>query len=403
MRLGLAGVDAGGAHAPSSGQSIAKKIITVAGTNGKGSTIAALQSILAAHGLRCGVFTSPHFQRFNERFQIAGEEVSDSIVCSALEDVEQARGDTSLSYFEFSTLIALKVFADAELDVAILEVGLGGRLDASNIVAADIAIITRIDLDHQDWLGDTREAIGGEKAGILRRGIQFVCTDRDVPQSICARAVELGAASNYIGADFDIHKVAAGLQARVGDAHYGLPNPGVHPDSIAGAVSAAELVLCSVEEPLLAQALRVLPIRGRNEVREIQGRSIRFDVAHNPASVAYLCSVLQASQPLGRRVAVFAVMADKDWSMMIDSVSPFVDDWFLASLVGNDRAESAERIGKSLANKGLIPASAKLPVYPSVAAALSAAIADTRSGDEVLVFGSFFTLAAAYDALDQQA
>lgn len=384
---------------------IADKTVVVAGTNGKGSSVAALEKLLVKAGKRVGVYTSPHFQHYNERFRINGVEADDAEICAALHKIERARADVALTYFEFSTLVALELFSQAELDVAILEVGLGGRLDAVNIVRADLALITRIDLDHQDWLGDTRELIGAEKAGILRENSLFVCADADPPASVVAIAAEKGASSYFIGKHFLVSpsKDIEGfnLTTAAGVSHL-LPDTGLHPASLAAAVQAAELLGLSLAPARVSSILSRVSLVGRQQLIKLAGRSLVLDVAHNPSAVQHLRTSFQSGARFAqakRTVAVFAVMADKEWADMVDIIHDVIDHWFLAELPGNDRAESAPKIATYLQNNGQPHAECFDNVGAGVDAALLKAqqLSTDGTSTQVVVFGSFFTVAAAME------
>ncbi|MFK7734249.1 MAG: folylpolyglutamate synthase/dihydrofolate synthase family protein [Pseudomonadales bacterium] len=383
---------------------IADKIVVVAGTNGKGSSVAALEQLLIDSGKRVGVYTSPHFKHYNERFRIAGIDASDQSICAALHKVEHAREDIALTYFEFSTLVALELFAEASLDVAILEVGLGGRLDAVNIVHADVALITRIDLDHQDWLGDTRELIGAEKAGVLREGILFVCADIDPPVSIVEIAENLSVSCHLIGEHFTVSQATQGFTMRTAaGADHAMPDIGLHPASMAAAVQTAELLGLSPSRASVASSLAQVSLPGRQQLIYLGGQAMLLDVAHNPSAVTHLRASFETGARLSkanRTLAVFSVMADKDWSEMVDIIHDVIDEWFLAKLPGNERAEAPQVIADYVQKKGQ---GQLAQCVDDVAKGLDSALlkAQQMSADgmtiQVLVFGSFFTVAAAME------
>ena len=366
--------------------------ISVGGTNGKGSCVAMLDSILRAAGYRVGTYTSPHILRYNERICIDGVPVDDARIMRAFERIEAARGDISLSFFEFGTLAALEIFSSAGLDIQILEVGLGGRLDAVNIVDAQIALIASIDIDHQEWLGDTREAIGREKAGIFRRQRPAVLGDPDAPASVLAVAEEKGARLARQGVDFGF--------ALEGDRWswwgHGGRHEGLPPPAIPGQhqyLNAAAVLQC------LAQAHAALPVsrdaleRGLREVR-LAGRfqyfpgeiPVLLDVAHNPQSVRVLAGHLRRHFP-GRRVhAVFSVMRDKDIPGILAPIQPLIDHWYLAPL-SLSRAATPEELTEILHNAGIDRVESG---FADAAAACLTARARAVPGDLLLVFGSFF-------------
>ncbi len=376
----------------------APHVVTVAGTNGKGSVVAFLEAMLRASGLRVGAYTSPHLERYNERVRIDGREVDDASLVAAFDRVDRARGDTSLTYFEFGTLAAFDLFARAPLDVALLEVGLGGRLDAVNVVDADVAVITTIDLDHQDWLGGDRESIGREKAGILRGGRPAVCGDRDPPRSVLARAVEIGVTLDVAGRDFQARRGGQtwrweGAGVRLDD----LPLPAlVAPcqiDNAATAIMALHRMPpgCAVHERAIRKGLEEAVNAGRFEwlagPGQCPGRWL-CDVAHNPQAARVLAAGLAVLHCDGRRIAVFGVLADKDIPGILEPLLPFVDVWHLAT-PDSPRAARATDVAALLA--GLSHAG-PITVHDTIAQACTAACDDARMDDEVLVFGSFHTV-----------
>lgn len=415
-RLHLAPIDSGDGLQATQNTSdhakpIADKIVVVAGTNGKGSSVAALEQLLLEADNRVGVYTSPHFHHYNERFRINGVEAADAEICAALHNVERARADTALTYFEFSTLVALVLFSAAQLDVAILEIGLGGRLDAVNTVCADVALITRIDLDHQDWLGDTRELIGAEKAGILRNNCVFVCADVDPPASIVDIASVKCANSYFIGDHFTVSpsSVSQGfdLTTAAGISHL-LPDIGLHPASLAAAVQVAELLGFALDSASVTGVLSRLSLAGRQQLLSLAGYSVLLDVAHNPSAVTHLRTSFRPGARFAhanRTVAVFAVMADKEWAEMVDIIHDVIDHWFLAKLPGNDRAQSPQEIADYLRKIGQAGAQCVDDVGIGVDSALLKVqqLSTDGSPAQVVVFGSFFTVAAAMQHITSSA
>jgi dihydrofolate synthase / folylpolyglutamate synthase len=383
-------------------------VIVVAGTNGKGSTCAFLDAILRAAGYRVGLYTSPHLARYNERVRIDGQPASDTALMSAFAAVERARVDatapTPLTYFEFGTLAALLLFAQQPLDVLVLEVGLGGRLDAVNLVDADVAIISTVDLDHQDFLGDTREAIGAEKAGILRAGRPAVYGERDPPSSVLAAAARLGAPLLRLGHEFGY--ADEGVQWRYrgpGGDRYGLPMPALRGRyQLANASTAiAALGLLAQRLPLDAGALRtgltsvILP--GRFQV--LPGRpTIVLDVAHNPQAARSLAATLADMGFHPRTLAVFGMLADKDIASVVDALRPRVDRWLVASLPA-PRGASASALAAHLRARGV--ADDAIVECTSIADALTRAQSEAVDADRIVVFGSFLTVAAALAALQR--
>ena len=382
-------------------------VITVAGTNGKGSTCAMLEAVYTQSGYRTGVYTSPHLVHFEERCRIAGEPVATAELLPAFAEVEEARkgqgGDEeiSLSYFEFTTLAILRTLSRAGLDVAILEVGLGGRLDAVNIIDTDCAVITCIALDHMALLGNDREAIGFEKAGIMRTGRPVVVSDPVPPQSVLDRALEIGADLWRIGKDFHF----AGDQQQWGWAmhpsHGGRRYAGLAYPALRGAnqLVNASGVLGAVEAlrsrlPVTAQAVRnglaLVELPGRFQI--VPGTpTLVLDVAHNPHSVAALTENLDAMGFYPTTHAVFGAMADKDLGAMLERIAPLIDRWHLTDLPLS-RASTAAALFEMLKAH---PATAKSTVvgcHANPMEALQAAVSHADPADRIVVFGSFFTV-----------
>jgi dihydrofolate synthase / folylpolyglutamate synthase len=371
----------------------AHAVITVAGTNGKGSSVALLETILVRAGHRVGAYTSPHLWLYNERIRIDREAVADQAIVEAFDRIDAARGEVSLSYFEFGTLAALDIFARAGLDVAVLEVGLGGRLDAVNILDADCALVTAIGIDHTEWLGTDREAIGREKAGIFRARRPAVCSDPQPPQSLRETARALGADWYGLGEQFGLRTGAACWDWwGPGATLDGLPFPALQGpyqlNNAAGALMALHTL--GTRLPVTLQAihagLREVRVAGRFTV--LPGPIERiFDVAHNPHAAAALAAALAARPCSGRTLAVCAMLADKDAAGVAAALAPRVDAWYLAGL-GGERGQSAQ----ALALRMRLP-QAQYAVHPDPAAAYAAACASARDGDRVVVFGSFHTIA----------
>ena len=382
-------------------------VITVAGTNGKGSTCAMLEAVYTQSGYRTGVYTSPHLVHFEERCRIAGEPVATDDLLPAFAEVEEARkgqgGDEeiSLSYFEFTTLAILRTLSRAGLDVAILEVGLGGRLDAVNIIDTDCAVITCIALDHMALLGKDREAIGYEKAGIMRTGRPVVVSDPVPPQSVLDRALEIGADLWRIGKDFhfagDQQQWGWAMHPSHGGRRYaGLAYPAlrganqlVNASGVLGAVEALRSKL-----PVTAQAVRnglaLVELPGRFQI--VPGTpTLVLDVAHNPHSVAALTENLDAMGYYPTTHAVFGAMADKDLGAMIERIAPLIDRWHLTDLP-LPRASTAAALAEALKEH---PATAKSTVagcHANPMEALQAAVSHADPTDRIVVFGSFFTV-----------
>jgi dihydrofolate synthase/folylpolyglutamate synthase len=371
-------------------------VITVAGTNGKGSTCAMLEAIYLQAGYKTGVYTSPHLVQFEERCRLLGDSPPAAQFSSAFEQVEQARGETSLTYFEFSTLAILKMMAQADLDVVILEVGLGGRLDAVNLVDADCAIITSIDLDHTALLGNDRETIGLEKAGIIRAGKSVVLSDPVPPGSIVQHAKELGADLWLMGQDFNFS--GDPLQwswAGRGRRYSGLAYPALRGANqllnASGVLAALEIMRPQL--PVTAQAIRnglaMVELTGRFQI--VPGEPVLvLDVAHNPHSVAALAANLDAMGFYPCTHAVFGAMADKDLPSMLKKVLPMVDAWYFTDLP-LARATTAAQLEVEWRQMNTRQ-DVKASQYASPEKALEAAITAAGPTDRILVFGSFYTV-----------
>jgi dihydrofolate synthase / folylpolyglutamate synthase len=388
-------------------------VITVAGTNGKGSTCAMLESVYAEAGYRTGLYTSPHLVHFEERCRIGREAVSAEELVPAFAEVEVARlgqtgddgaGEVSLTYFEFTTLAILRTLSRAGVDLAILEIGLGGRLDAVNIVDPDCAVITSIDLDHMAILGPDRESIGYEKAGIMRTGRPVVVSDPVPPQSVLDRALEVGADLWRIGKDFHFagDKQQWGWAthpSRGGRRFSGLAYPALRGANqllnASGALAAIEVLRGRL--PVTAQAVRnglaLVELPGRFQI--VPGTPVLvLDVAHNPQSVAVLAENLDGMGYYPVTHAVFGAMADKDLPSMLERIAPLIDRWHLCDLPLS-RAATARALADRLAALPVDRSGRPEPVttcHASPSAALAAAVADADPTDRIVVFGSFFTV-----------
>ncbi|RZU46882.1 dihydrofolate synthase/folylpolyglutamate synthase [Fluviicoccus keumensis] len=372
-------------------------VITVGGTNGKGSTVATLTSVYLAAGYRVATYTSPHLYVFNERIALDGSPVADDVLIGAFEAVEAARvqADVSLSYFEFTTLAAFVVFREANPDIVVLEVGLGGRLDAVNLVDATVAVITSIGIDHTDWLGDTREAIGFEKAGIFRAGHAVVCGDREPPATLLDHAADLECPMALKGRDFDFAAKGASWSWWSATArHDGLLMPRLALDNVATALAAIQAVSLPVSESALREGIVQASVPGRLERLLWQGVEIVLDVAHNPHGAAFFMQQLQPVR--GRTRAVLAMLADKDAGGVLDACLGRVDVWYPAGLQVS-RGQDAQRLLSLLQERGMYFAAG----YARVAAALAAALHEALPGDRILVFGSFYTVSAAREWLEK--
>jgi dihydrofolate synthase/folylpolyglutamate synthase len=368
-------------------------ILTVAGTNGKGSTCAYLHAILSAAGYRVGLYTSPHLRRYNERVRIGAEEASDAAIVESLAAVEAARRDVPLTYFEHATLAAMWLFCRAGIDAAVLEVGLGGRLDAVNLFDADCAVVTAVDLDHMDYLGPDREAIGLEKAGIFRSGRPAVCSDPRPPASLVAQAGSIGADLSRLGRDIRVEASGATWLCRVGAAVFpALPLPGLHGryqlDNAAGALAALHALRQRLPVPIAAIRTGLATARQPGRFQVIGREPLRIlDVAHNPHAARALASNLAELPPNGRVIAVLAMLADKDIAGVVAALGERVAAWRLAPL-RVPRGATAEALAGHLAAAG-----GEVRLYPDVASAWLAACQEAGPADTILAFGSFYTVA----------
>lgn len=378
-------------------------VITVAGTNGKGSTCAMIEAVAMQAGYRTGVYGSPHLVRFEERCRIRGEMVDAASLVPHFEAVERARtqGDeVSLTYFEFTTLAILRLMSMSLLDVAILEVGLGGRLDATNVIDADCAVITSVDIDHVEFLGPDREAIGREKAGIMRTGRPVVVSDPVPPQSVIDHAREIGADLWRFGHDFnysgDKQQWAwAGRSRRYAGLAYPALRGANQLINAAGALAALEALRARL--PITAQAVRLglarVELPGRFQI--VPGQpTLVLDVAHNPHAVAALTANLDAMGYFPTTHAVFGAMADKDLAPMLAKVGPIIDRWYFTDLP-TPRAESAAALQQKwnalqMVAGGRRPVSTSLHTSPEEA--LRAAVEAADPADRIVVFGSFYTV-----------
>jgi len=375
----------------------AKQTITVAGTNGKGSALAIMEAILLHKGRRIGAYTSPHLLRYNERVRIDGQPVSDDALCQAFAAIEAARGTISLSYFEFGTLAALLIFEQAGLDLALLEVGLGGRLDAVNIVDADVAIITSIALDHESWLGNSREQIALEKAGIARAGRPLICADDDMPATLLPQLKTLGALPCVLGsAEFSYQRTDEKLTLRCLDnsgerrTFSDLPLPQVPLPSALCAVQALLALGESITEQAVQEVFSRTSLPGRLQQLPYQEKNIVLDVAHNPAAAQLLAQNLGGHKQ-GSLHALFSVMADKDIAGIVAPLRHLVGHWHIAALPNVARAAKPVDIVDVVQNGE--SDGAQVSTYNDVAAAMAGALQQMQQGDTLLGFGSFFTVA----------
>lgn len=367
-------------------------VFTVAGTNGKGTTCRMLETLLMAAGYRVGVFSSPHLVRYTERVRIQGEELAESEHIASFVDIEAGRGETSLTWFEYGTLSALWLFKRAALDVVILEVGLGGRLDATNIVDSDVAVITSIALDHTDWLGPDRESIGREKAGVFRAGKPAIVGEPDMPDTIAEVADSLGAHLFRRGHDWSY--TAQAHCWSFSDAQgtlSGLPLPQVPLPNAATALAALRASPLKVDEAILREWLAKAVLPGRFQT-VAEGPRVILDVAHNPHAAAYLAERLGELPDVGRTHAVVGMLHDKDIAGTLACLSPVVDSWYCAPLDG-PRGATAEQL------MAYLPAA---KAFPSVADAYHQALKQAAEQDIVLVCGSFHTVAQVMETIEAE-
>ncbi|WP_129780550.1 bifunctional tetrahydrofolate synthase/dihydrofolate synthase [Peristeroidobacter soli] len=379
-------------------------VVTVAGTNGKGSTVALTSQILRAAGYRVGTFTSPHLIRYNERIVIDGREVSDASLVAAFERIEAARGDDTLTFFEFNTIAALLVFDTAGVDAIVLEVGLGGRLDSVNAVDADVAIVSSIALDHTDWLGPDVETIGREKAGIFRAGKPAIFGSRDMPASIGEVAQQLGTPLYRLGEEFDWQRDGERWSWRGRNTNYNsLPRPALHGELQFDNASA---VLCALEclssrlpvtRDAIEAGLRNVTLPGRFQVvhrTEPVAVDWILDVAHNPAAAQALAGQLASRPTGGRTLAVCGILGDKDIEGIATALRNSFDSWIIVG-VPSARAVPVDALSERLAKTGAHIAKTAATVADGCEAARTMA----RAGDRIVVFGSFLTVGPALEWL----
>ncbi|MBC7455091.1 MAG: bifunctional tetrahydrofolate synthase/dihydrofolate synthase, partial [Massilia sp.] len=381
-------------------------VIIVAGTNGKGSPCAMLEAILLRAGYRVGLYSKPHFLDFNERARVGGELASDQELVAAFDAVEAVRGDVALTYFEFSTLAIMHLLAGARLDVVILEVGLGGRLDAVNVIDADVAIVTSIDIDHTDYLGTTRDAIGFEKAGIFRPGKAAICSDPVPPATLVAHAESIGADLWLLGRDFNYSgdKQQWNFAGRSGRRN-ALAYPSLRGANqlLNASAALAALEVLRLRLPVGAQEVRtglvVVDLPGRFQV--LPGRpTVILDVAHNPHAASALAQNLGNMGFHPFTYAVFGVMQDKDIAGVIAPMVPFIDHWCVAELPSARSAQAVELLDTiaDLAPVDGKPGERSVTAFADPAAAFANAMSRAGENDRIVVFGSFYTVAGVMAA-----
>jgi len=376
--------------------------ITVAGTNGKGSCVEAMQALLVQHGYSVGAFTSPHFLHYSERIRIDGVAVSDQELIAAFELIEVVRSETSLTYFEFNALAALIIFRRADLDAVLLEVGLGGRLDAVNIIDADVAILSSVDLDHQDWLGDTRSLIAREKLGVARQSKPLLVGETDLPDGFYETVRSIGASALYYGADFSIDnggdRRQFSVNLKTGTGTLLIPDithGNLLPVNISLALQALVSAGFAINAKTCQEALKCLSLPGRQQRVKFQGVDLLLDVAHNPAAARVLAAKISIIQ--GTTYAVASVLNDKDWAGIVAEIHLSVDIWLLGKITDNHRAMETQRLLEVVYNSG-----AEAVCFESVELAFDRAVQLTSPGDQVVVFGSFHTVSAVLTIISKE-
>ncbi len=376
--------------------------ILVAGTNGKGSCVATMESVLLAHGHAVGAFTSPHFVYYNERIRLNGIPVSDESIVAAFELIEATRENVRLTYFEFNTLAALVIFRQSSLDVALLEVGLGGRLDAVNIVDADVAVLTSVALDHQEWLGNTRSLIAREKLGVARPNRPLIVGEQDLPDGFDEMVLEVGAKSLLFGRDFiaslcsDKKKFNLELIGESESACISsLPSGSLLPSNISCALQALYTAGFTLDEALCRQTLSGIRLTGRCQTISYNDTPVVLDVAHNPAAAEVLASYLTPIP--GKTYAVASALADKDWKNIVTSLSDVVDHWLVGQILDNPRATDARSLLEVVYNAG-----ATGEFFFSIDAAFAKAVNRCSKGDRIVAFGSFSVVSAVLAVMEKE-
>jgi len=383
-------------------------LIMVAGTNGKGSVVAFLEAMVLAAGYKVCSYTSPHLQRYNERIKINGNEIDNDSLCRSFERIDQARimarlkvgSDVQLTYFEFGTLAAIDLFQRAKPDIVIMEVGLGGRLDAVNVMQPDVSVITSIAIDHSDWLGDTREAIAREKAGIMRAAKPVICGDSQPPDSLLQQAREVGAELQLIDRDYRVDQTQDQwrLQTPAGDIN-DLPRPALRGDfqfdNAATAIMALQALSSqlNVDRSAISQGLTNVKLAGRYEALGSQPEVI-VDVAHNLQAVESLVKQLSANPKTGKTHIVIAMLADKPVAQIIRALAPSTDYWYCAGLESVPRGISSSDMASFLEHAS---ADVKLrtQAVATVAEACALATQKAHRQDRIVIMGSFYTVAEA--------
>ena len=378
-------------------------VATIAGTNGKGSSVTMLEQIWIAAGYKVAAYTSPHMIAYNERIRIGGVPVSSRKICAAFEAIEEHRDDTYLTYFEYGTLAALKIFQAAEPDVILLEVGLGGRLDAVNIIDPDIALITSIGIDHVEFLGSDRESIGGEKAGIMRAATPAVCSDPEIPRSIIDVAENIGAELEFLGSDFRFAEHTDGWDWWNNTTElFGLPKPNLEGDyqfrNASGVLQVVDILQgrLPVARTVIENMLRTVTLWGRFQTFPGPVEYI-FDVAHNVQAIEQFVETLKKHGSGGDNHLVLGMLRTKDRAAVMQVLSPCVSNWYLASVQAR-RGTTSEELFASLRELDNAP---HAELFDSVSAALDAAKAAAKQGDRIIALGSFLVVSEALRYLNK--
>ena len=380
-------------------------VITVAGTNGKGSTCAMLEHIYQAAGYRVASYSSPHLLRYSERIRVGSLEISDADLIIAFQAIEDARQQIQLTYFEYGTLAAMWHFCAAKVDVAILEVGLGGRLDAVNVFEPSCAIVTSVDLDHMDFLGDTRELIGAEKAGIFRKNVPAICGELNPPQSLIDYAQKTGAPLKCVQRHFSFESQQNHWRYLADDVALDrLPMPALIGDfqlynasCVIAAIQSLQNIL-PVSQAAIEAGLLTVRLHGRYQYLSSKPDVI-LDVAHNPHAAKSLASNLKKTSTSGKTIAVFAMLADKDIAGVVNAITNEIDDWYVSGVShvrGADGAKVQELILSELPN-------ASISLFGEVAEAYAQACIDANENDRIIILGSFFTVAEVMRVLQTAA
>jgi dihydrofolate synthase/folylpolyglutamate synthase len=377
-----------------------RRVITVAGTNGKGTTVAAYESWLHARGFKVASYTSPHIQKYNERVRLGRKSVSDASLCEAFTQVDAARGETTLTYFEFGTLAALVLIAQYQPDFAILEVGLGGRLDAVNIIDANLAHITAIGLDHQAWLGDDRETIGREKAGILRDGGLAVCSDPQVPESVLQTAAQLHCNLLLPGRDYTLQRLENdrfSWRRNTHDLVIDQPLVGSHQaENFAGVLAGLDALglLAGLDSESINNGFGSFQLAGRIQSIKLRGSHLQLvvDVGHNPMAARAIASYLASRKGHRKVTFMLGMLDDKDVAGFVHELSSWVDQWWLVSLPGERGLQASQLYQRGQAYF------AHHRLFDSVADGLSEALSSAHNDDILFVAGSFLTVEAVFNS-----